>query len=188
MNGPAAMAVPRASVTFGVLAAVMFLIAGSAPETLVFDREAIGDGEVWRLVTGHLAHTDASHLAANLLGLGLLGVLFERHPARWGLLFGISAAAIDAWLWTLRPDIGRYCGLSGVLYGLLAAGLVARWQEGGQRWLLAAVAAAATAKLGLEFASGGGIVKHTAWPVLPGAHLAGAAAGVMAVLIMRTRT
>lgn len=188
MSVTIAHSMPRVSLMLCLLAAGMFAVAGPAPDSLVYDRSAIGRGEVWRLLTGHLAHADTSHLVVNLLGLGLVGALFERQPVSWVLLFVVSAAAIDAWLWFLQPDIGSYCGLSGVLYGLLAAGLFACWRERRQRLLFAVVGAGAIAKLLLEVRLGSGLLDHTTWPVVPGAHVAGAAAGLVAVLFVRVKT
>lgn len=186
MKGLAIRGVPRASVALAALVTALFLLAGPAPDLLVFDRQAIAEGQAWRLVTGHLTHSDGSHLAMNLLGLGLLGVLFERHSPNWGLLFGISAGVIDASLWLFQPGLEKYCGLSGVLYGLLAAGLVACWHENRARWILSIVALAGAAKLLLEIGDAQ-LLDHTAWPPLPASHLAGAAAG-LAVAFMKVRS
>lgn len=188
MSVTIAHSMPRVSLMLCLLVAGIFVLAGPAPDSLVYDRSAIGRGEVWRLLTGHLAHADTSHLVVNLLGLGLVGAVFERQPVYWVLLFVVSAAAIDVWLWFLRADIGSYCGLSGVLYGLLAAGLFACWRESRRRLLLAVIGAGAIAKLLLEVRLGSGLLDHTTWPVLPGAHVAGAAAGLAAVLLTRVKT
>ena len=47
-------------------AVLIYLVAGPAPAGLLFDRAALANGEVWRLLTGHLVHSDPAHLAWNL--------------------------------------------------------------------------------------------------------------------------
>lgn len=179
---------PRASLALGVLALGIYLIAGPAPVALVFDRDAIARGEVWRLLTAHLAHTDGSHLTANLLGLAVLGMLFERQAGAWVLLFISSAAAISGWLWFFRPEVWRYGGLSATLYAFLAAGLVRQWREPGRRLLVATVAVLLVGKLLLESLQPGSGSAHMSWPVLHGAHWVGAFSGLFVVLRRRQVT
>lgn len=180
--------VPLASLTLGALALAIFCVAGPAPVSLVFDREAIARGEVWRLLTAHLVHTDGSHLIANLLGLAVLGALFERRAGAWVLLFLCSAATISGWLWFFRPEVWRYGGLSGVLYGFLAAGLARQWREPGKRLLVATVAVLVAGKSLFESMQPGSGMAHTSWPVLHGAHWVGAFAGLFIVLMRRQVT
>ena len=176
--------VPLASLALGALALAIFIVAGAAPVGLVFDRDAIAQGEVWRFLTAHLAHTDSSHLTANILGLAVLGTLFERRPGAWVLLFVSSAAAISGWLWFFRPEVWRYGGLSGTLYAFLAAGLVKQWREPGRRFLVAMVTVLLVGKLLLESLQPGFGLAHTAWPVLHGAHWVGACAGLFVGLML----
>lgn len=177
--------VPRASLALGALALAIYFVAGPAPVALVFDRDAIAQGEIWRLLTAHLAHTEGSHLTANILGLAVLGMLFERQAGAWVLLFVSSAAVISGWLWFFRPEVWQYGGLSGTLYAFLAAGLVRQWCEPGRRPLIATVAVLLVGKLLLESLQPGFGLAHTAWPVLHGAHWVGACAGLFVVLMLR---
>ena len=58
------------AIIVGVSILVMF--AGDAgKELLRYDRVWIGQGEFWRLISGHFAHLSWSHLALNSAGLGL---------------------------------------------------------------------------------------------------------------------
>ncbi len=74
-----------------VLAAGAYFVFGSAPEAWVFDREAISQGEFWRLASGHWVHSDFEHGFWNIGALGLLGMLFE-NQLKWrlpvSLIFG----------------------------------------------------------------------------------------------------
>ncbi|MDH5502291.1 MAG: rhombosortase, partial [Gammaproteobacteria bacterium] len=84
-------------------------------------------GELWRLLTGHLAHLGWTHLLLNGAGLGLVWCLVagSLSLAGWALVVLLTIAGIDAGFLLLRPDLAWYVGLSGLLHGLLAAGLVA---------------------------------------------------------------
>ena len=70
---------------------LLFVFGGSAPEALVFDRQAILQGELWRLVTSHWVHSDVEHLTWNLVAFGLLGYMLEPcygHFKHHGALIG----------------------------------------------------------------------------------------------------
>ena len=94
---------------------------------LAWDRDVIAAGELWRLLSGHFVHLGWSHLLLNLAGLALVAWLVGGRFSwrRWLLIGAISVAAIDIGFWFLYPNLGWYVGLSGMLYGLLIAGLLA---------------------------------------------------------------
>lgn len=168
------------------LVSAFFLVAGPAPEALLYDRVAIGQGEFWRLVTGHLVHSDIAHLGWNLAALLILGGLLETTPGlgRRGLLLALGAGtvAVVATLWWGTPALTWYCGLSGILntiYVLLLAGL---WRQTNERLLLVLLAANAV-KIAVEAVAGVALFTDPFWPPVPAAHIAGFLAGV-AVLPM----
>ena len=70
--------VPWHSLSLAAVALIAYMALGAAPEAWIYDRVAIGGGEVWRLVTGHWVHTDSWHALWNIAALLLLGLLFER--------------------------------------------------------------------------------------------------------------
>lgn len=160
------------------LALALYLVAGPAPEALVYDRVAIAAGEWWRLITGHWVHSDADHALWDIAALILFGALFEVRVDRdvlWNLASG--TLAIDLWLWWALPDLIRYCGLSGILNALIAAGLGRAWRAT-RDLLLAWLGAALCAKIGVELFSGSALFTHTAWPSVPGVHAIGFAVGL----------
>src|SRR3569623_2737413 len=73
-----------------LLALSSLLIALAGPDASValrYERAAILDGEMWRLVSGHLVHLGWSRLVLNLAGLALIWGLYQRRLAgfeRWG--------------------------------------------------------------------------------------------------------
>lgn len=111
-----------------VLGALILLPAGDAGrEWLRFDRSGIAAGELWRLLTGHLVHLGVSHTVLNLAGLVLVWFLVGRAYTwkQWLWIMAGSIAAIDLGLWFGAPSLEWYVGLSGLLHGMLAAGIVA---------------------------------------------------------------
>jgi len=69
------------------LALALYLLAGPAPEAWVYDRMAIADGELWRLMTGHLVHADGSHALWDIAALALLGAIASHsaNAVAWSL-------------------------------------------------------------------------------------------------------
>ncbi len=66
-----------------ILVSVMFVIFGltqyddSILQALWYSRGGLLNGELWRLVTGHLIHFSFAHLAGNLLAFAALAMLIE---------------------------------------------------------------------------------------------------------------
>ena len=170
------------------IAAVLAFGGESAREWLRFDRSAIGDGDYWRLVSGHLVHLGWSHLALNAAGLVLVWFLVGSSlaPRDWAVVILLSIAAIDLGFWLLNPELGWYVGLSGLLHGMLAAGLAVSCRQPNVETVALAVILAA--KLVFEQVSGPlpGSETSSGGPVIVDAHLYGAIGGIcgaMAALI-----
>jgi rhomboid family GlyGly-CTERM serine protease len=150
-------------------------------EVARYERDAIAGGQIWRLVSGHLVHLGFGHLWPNLAALVVIGALFEDvfRNADWWRLSVVCAAAIDAGLYVLDPDVRWYVGLSGVLHGYVAAGALAlMWRREALGFVLAI-------GLGgkLLYEQVVGPVPFTAesvgGPVVVAAHLYGAAGGLL---------
>ena len=171
---------------FPLLVAVPALLIALAGEpfgaVLRYERLAVVDGEVWRLVTGHWVHLGWWHLALNLAGLVLVWHLFGRMlpAAGWWVVLGGVAVGQSVALMLLHPEIHWYVGLSGILHGLLAVGALAalpRMPLIGAGALLLLVA-----KLVLEALQPGVGVADSDWlggPVLVESHRYGAFAGAL---------
>ena len=178
------------------VAAVVALVTGlwlAGPDVtaaLRYERTAVLDGQWWRLVTGHLVHADAAHLAWNLAGAALVWWLFGAEYGRleWLVIVLASAAAIDIAFLGWMPGLDWYVGLSGVLHGCMAAGLAA-WLARARDPLVLLVAILFAAKLVFEhwqgplpFTAG-----TLALPVIVEAHSYGAIGGLAAALAVRAR-
>lgn len=172
-------ALPMWSVVLTTAALALWFGMGPAPQALVFERDAIAAGQWWRLLTGHWVHSDADHALWNISALAFLTLLFEprlrlRLPA--ALLIGM--AAVDGWLWWGMSRLQCYCGLSGLLNTLLAAGLLALWRDTHDRLVLL-VGAGAVLKIVAETALGQALFSSTAWASVPTAHAVGFTAGLI---------
>ncbi len=88
-------------------------------DALDWDRQAITQGQWWRIVTGNFTHTNTTHLAMNLIALWLITSIF-RPSARilWLQLLLLSVFIGIGLLWT---ELYFYVGLSGILHGLFAS-------------------------------------------------------------------
>jgi rhomboid family GlyGly-CTERM serine protease len=176
-----------------IVASLLLFGGDTAREWLRFDRTAIGHGEFWRLVSGHLVHLGWSHFALDAVGLVLVWYLVgdALKSAGWALIAVASVCAIDAGLWFRNPELLWYVGLSGVLHGILAAGIVVSLQRPQIEWV--ALGLLLVAKLGWEQFYGPlpGSEGSSGGPVVVAAHLYGAIGGGLAgllALVIRVRS
>lgn len=175
------------------IAGIALVIAASGDagrDVLSFDRDAIRQGEAWRLATAHVTHLGWPHLFLNLAGLLLVWYLVGAYLAAtgWAIVLAASVIGVDAGLWFFEPQLLGYVGLSGVLHGLLAAGIVAGLRtRKAEVWILGIVVVLKIAweqfvgpLPGSEEATGGAvIVSSHAWGALAGA--------VCAAMLIRVR-
>lgn len=163
--------------------------------------------EPWRLFTGHLVHGSLEHLALNLSLFVPLGASRELRVGTFRFFAELAVLALGVSLgvrW-LHADWTSYCGLSGVVYGLLTVvllgealrlhrkGLEENTVTRGAPFDGPLVAALIVAVLGLktllEGASGGWIWHRQAFEnalgvvYLSGSHAAGMAAGLMVLAV-----
>jgi rhomboid family GlyGly-CTERM serine protease len=120
-------------------------ILRSLVDVLQFDRQAILDGQIWRLLTGNLVHWSVEHFLLDVGAFAIVGVLYERHLRPhypWMLL--ASGLAVGCGVLVLMPQMAIYRGLSGVDSGQFAAALcveVGLAVSQRRRWLWAGPAA-----------------------------------------------
>lgn len=135
---------------------VLLLAAGGEPlrAALAFDREAIGAGQWWLLLSGHFVHLGAVHTLLNALGLLALALLCpQRLPPLIALRrLGLLCLGTGLSLYYFAPSLRHYVGLSGVLHGLFVLGLLPAALRR-DRWALAALLYLA-AKLLIEWLYG----------------------------------
>ncbi|MBY4677419.1 rhombosortase [Marinobacterium arenosum] len=149
-----------------------------------FDYDAVIQGQWWRLISGHLVHSSASHLCWDLLAFSLAAGYLERRSRTLlcaCLLVGLLS--VDLLLLSDLSPLARYCGLSGLLYAPLTVALFlhGRRQHGPLGWLPLLMVAGKTA---LELIDNSTLIVAGGWPGYPTAHLAGGLGGMLSLLLM----
>ena len=159
---------------------------------LQFDRQAILDGQIWRLVTGSLVHWSQEHFLLDVGAFALVGMLYEPRLGRaypWVILS--AGMAVGLGILFFLPDMAIYRGLSGVDSGQFAAALAVECRaatDNPRHWIwLAPVTGIFIAKIAFELTCGqmffgteslGDIGLPT-----PLAHAAGALFGGVTILV-----
>jgi rhomboid family GlyGly-CTERM serine protease len=168
------------------LSTLFALLGDRATQWLRYDRDAILHGQWWRIISGNIVHLGWPHLLLNLAGLILVWLLF-RHTLstrNWIFVTLASAAAVGVGLLLFDPELQWYVGLSGVLHGLFAAGLVTSLYAGnrGDWWLLLLF----VAKITWEQLVGTmpGSAEVAGGTVIVNAHLYGAIGGAITALLI----
>ena len=190
---PATEPKPWAAWSVALLAIIIQAIP-SLRTTLVYERAALADGQLWRVWTGHLVHFGWPHLVVDAGLLIIVGWFGERrYPAftRWGLLF--MPPFISAAIWYFDPTMQRYAGLSAVNLGLLLYVAAQGWRRDWTDWFWPTVIAIYIGELVYEHyrgGQGGGAIRFddASIRVATGAHLASAAYALLALAFARLRS
>lgn len=182
---------PWCTILAATLAAVAWFVPG-AFDALVYDREEILSGQLWRVATGHWVHFSASHLFWNLVILVPAGVWLERRaPAVLRRTLLLSPLAISLALLAFAPSLAQYAGISGVASAVLVALAVHGLRtEPRARLLWLGVLVLFAAKVGVEAFGHGPLNPELATrgiASVPLAHFVGAAVGVGTVLTAKKR-
>jgi rhomboid family GlyGly-CTERM serine protease len=163
--------------TLVTLTAAANLLPGDAME---WSRQAIGQGQAWRLWTGQFCHWSTLHLAGNLAAVGAIALITGRGIRRWLCALPVLAPLLSLFLLASAPALTHYRGLSG-LVGVLIVGAML---EGGTIGRLLGLGY--LAKLGVDALSG------NSSPLLPDgitttwqAHLGGVLLGVITAAGLR---
>lgn len=105
------------------LASAFTFVPADALARWRFDRDAVlSHAQAWRLVTGGLAHLNAAHLFANVLGFVLVWAVFVRQASagRQAALLGALVPLTWLAMLVLFPRVMWGAGLSGPLHALFA--------------------------------------------------------------------
>lgn len=108
---------------------LLLLLLGSFPSLteplLQFDRQQIASGEWWRLLTGQMIHYGVYHLLMNVAALALCGFVLLRQLdlLSYSILLLVCAVSVGVGLYFFS-QLDFYAGISGVLHGLIVAGLL----------------------------------------------------------------
>lgn len=147
---------------------------------LIWNRAAIEQGQLWRLLTGALVHLSWGHALANALGFGLWlrleGLANFPLPLRHRLGFAVVAVGVVQTAMLVGTDYAWCAGASATLYGLFTfTSLRCGWRGGVMLamllgWLL----------------TGPQLVEYS-FPVAVQAHWVGVAVGAAAAVVFWAR-
>lgn len=94
------------------------------PWQAVLEYHRAEPAQIWRLLTGHLLHSNHWHLVMNLGALWLILLLHQMHYRLSSFVFLLvtGCLGISLLLYLYSPDIQIYVGLSGWLHCLISTG------------------------------------------------------------------
>lgn len=111
----------HSTVTTGLLiiCVLIGLFQQSVFETLIYQRQAISNGQWWRLLTAHFIHINTAHLTLNISSLLIIHYLLSSRYDKHLLLFiVICCFFVSVCLFLFSSDIIWYAGLSAIIHGL----------------------------------------------------------------------
>ena len=108
----------------GLLVSILLIFMQFFQKDLLFLRENIQQGEIWRILTGNLVHSNYYHLGLNLAGFWVFLLLFKEIMNSTQLLINLMLliSGVGMGLYIFNPELYWYAGLSGALYGLFIIG------------------------------------------------------------------
>lgn len=112
-------------IVLALLILPMFLGVNS-PEWFGYKRQAVLDGQWYRLITSHFVHAEWKHTGFSLFGILALLFITPVRPPDWRWVWQLAMTGLGVCLGILlfQPQIEYYLGLSGAFYGLLVIVLV----------------------------------------------------------------
>lgn len=112
--------IPYLSLLTGLMAMILFSFPNVAT-SLQYQRTAIADGEIWRMLTAHWLHWSFDHFLWCAISFVALGAICEQfNRKRFILSIALSAMIIPAVSWFVAPAMDQYRGLSGLCSTLFA--------------------------------------------------------------------
>lgn len=104
------------------------LVSESTLQTSLYayQRNFVNTGQWWRIFTAHFMHSNVIHFSVNIVGLFLLWLLHGEYakPRSFFINILLLCIGISLCIYVWSPSIQWYVGLSGVLHGLFAWGVI----------------------------------------------------------------
>jgi rhomboid family GlyGly-CTERM serine protease len=167
-----------------LVGALLVTALPGASSTLIYDRDAILAGEIWRLFTGHWVHFSQTHLVYDLLALGIAGAIIEaKRLPHYGWLCLLTPWLLGASALLFEPGMKQGGGLSGL--AVTAITYLALWGLGETppwRWVCLASLIGVAAKTLFELKTGRMVlatVDHDSVVVSSTSHLTGMVAALL---------
>jgi len=110
-------------------ASILYMIFMPATEWMIYQREAVDQGQWWRFFSANLSHSNWNHWGLNILGLWLIDLFFQPVLSQCVrnalLLFAMLFNLLMLHFWV---DINSYVGLSGALHGYVIGAALITWR------------------------------------------------------------
>jgi rhomboid family GlyGly-CTERM serine protease len=103
-----------------------FIFDSRFSELLVYQRNLVNQGEIWRIFTGHFFHTNGFHFILNGAAVIMLWALHGHFYTlkKYSIVFIVSTLVCSIGIHWFSLNINQYVGLSGVLHGLFIWGAI----------------------------------------------------------------
>ena len=171
-----------------IATALLFFFIPGAGDLFSLKRDALLNGDYFRVISGHWTHWNSHHLFWDVFAFGILGILCESAGRiRYMLCVMGSALAISTTIIFISPTITDYRGLSGIDSALFILAAISMWRDQGIARAVPAMALCTfVGKLVYEFTTGDMLFANAdttnGIPVqpLPISHLIGGMVGAMA--------
>jgi len=157
---------------------------------LVFDRDAVMQGEVWRLFSSYFVHFTNIQLVYNLLVFGIAGWIVEKKSQlHFSLLYLSMALVIGVTLFVLKPAMTYYGGLSGLACGFtFYCALLGIVESSPWRMISKLIIFLLPLKIFLELHNRVSILPYwgrQAFVIMPGSHLTGVIVALIFYFVLR---
>ena len=177
-----------AAVLIGPLLTLL-LLGDRLNPLLQYEREAILAGEWWRLITGHLVHLDAAHLAVNAAVILTWLYLFDPRETLSTLTCRLLGYAllIGLGLLLLSPDLTWMLGFSAINYALIGASAFRALLDGPRHLGVLLLAVLSLKTLAEQVWGVESLFGHFVnYPIASEAHMHGIAVGILVEVWRRT--
>jgi rhomboid family GlyGly-CTERM serine protease len=173
-----------------LLAIIAFATDQFSADIFIYDRSSISTGEIWRLLTGHIYHTNFNHLALNLAALIMLWALHGQYynTKSYLALFVFSGLFISSALYFFSVDLTQYVGLSGILHAVFIWGALNDIKQGEKTGYLLFIGVWLKIAHEQFYGASASVVALIAANVAVDAHLWGAISGLIFFLIQATNS
>ena len=157
---------------------------------LAYDRDAILNGELWRVITGHWVHFSLQHFLYDTAAFGIAGWMIEaRGYKNFGWMCVLAVFVISGSMLLCAPSLQVCGGLSGLATAAVAfLALHGLEEKGIWRWICGAALLLCAAKMSIELMTGDFLLLKAPGPFVPvpSNHIAGAMTA-LGVYAWRTR-